>query len=88
MSRAAVFLDLNGTLVMPVQVSSPSDCEPIAGSLEAVRLLTEAGFLCPVITVQSRIKKGVYSAVAFRDWFRGFQRSFARDGAELLGPYC
>ncbi len=85
--RRAVFLDLNGTLVMPVQVNVPAEYTPIAGSIEAVRLLNKAGFLCPVVTVQSRIERGVYSEHTFRDWFQTLQRQFSEGGAELLGPY-
>jgi HAD superfamily hydrolase (TIGR01662 family) len=71
MSIPAVFLDLNGTLVMPVQVTSPLDYQVLSGSIEAVRLLNQAGFLCPVITVQSRIEKGIYSEQTFLDWILG-----------------
>lgn len=83
----AVFLDLNGTLVMPVQVTAPTDYLPISGSIEAVRLLNEAGFRCPVVTVQSRIEKGVYTDAAFRVWFKLLQAQFRIHKAELLGPY-
>src|SRR5690349_17253143 len=87
MSVPAVFLDLNGTLVLPVQVNTPEEYTPIPGSTEAVCLLNRTGFLCPVVTVQSRIAKGLYSEEAFRDWFAGFQQQMAAQGAALLGPY-
>lgn len=87
MSHKAVFLDLNGTLVMPVQVNSPDDYHLIDGSIEAVRLLNRAGFLCPVVTVQSRIEKGIYSEPSFRAWFKRLQESFHAQGAAILGPY-
>ena len=48
----AVFLDLNGTLVLPLLVDRPHEYQLIAQSAEAVRLLCEAGLVCPVITVQ------------------------------------
>ena len=53
----AVFLDLNGTLVLPVLADSPREYQLIAESAEAVALLCRAGFVCPVVTVQSRIEK-------------------------------
>src|SRR5687767_6388781 len=87
MSHKAVFLDLNGTLVMPVQVTSPAEYKMIAGSIEAVALLNQSGFLCPIITVQSRIEKGVYSESAFLDWFKTLQDKFQAQNATLLGPY-
>ena len=83
----AVFLDLNGTLVLPVQVSSPTEYQPIPGSMEAVRLLNQAGFLCPVITVQSRIKKGIYTESAFRAWFAELQTMWANQSANLADLY-
>lgn len=61
-TNRGVFLDLNGTLVMPISPRSLDELMPLPGALEAVRLLTEAGFICPVITVQSRIAKGIYTA--------------------------
>jgi D-glycero-D-manno-heptose 1,7-bisphosphate phosphatase len=85
--RPAVFLDLNGTLVMPVQVTSPDDYTLIEGSIDAVGLLMEAGFICPVVTVQSRIEKGIYTEHAFLHWFSKLQQKFLSRGAELLGPY-
>jgi D-glycero-D-manno-heptose 1,7-bisphosphate phosphatase len=87
MMKKAVFLDLNGTLVMPVQVESPSEYQPIAGSIEAVRLLNAAGFLCPVITVQTRIQKGYFSEATFRAWFGQLQRTWAKEEAYVHGLY-
>ena len=57
--RKAVFLDLNGTLVMPVSAESVEDFIEIPGAREAVQRLVSAGYVCPVITVQSRIAKGI-----------------------------
>jgi D-glycero-D-manno-heptose 1,7-bisphosphate phosphatase len=83
----AVFLDLNGTLVMPVQVNHPAEYVPIAGSIEAVKLLNSAGYVCPVITVQTRIEKGYFTQAAFEDWVHNLQTDFAAAGACLAGVY-
>ncbi len=85
--RQAVFLDLNGTLVTPIQVSSPDQYQVLAGTAQAIQLLNQAGFLCPVITVQSRIGKGLYSIAQFLSWFQSFQNGLAAQGANLVGPY-
>lgn len=85
--RKAVFLDLNGTLVMPVSAESVEDFIEIAGAREAVQQLVSAGYVCPVITVQSRIAKGVYSSPQFLTWFESFQSAWRTQGAVLLGPY-
>lgn len=83
----AVFLDLNGTLVMPVQSESPDAYGMIPGAASAIAQLNRKGFLCPVVTVQSRIAKGLYTETAFRTWFSSWQESLAREGAYVLGPY-
>lgn len=85
--RGAVFLDLNGTLVLPLLADSPDEYQLIPGSAEAVALLGDAGLLCPVITVQSRIEKGIYSETAFHDWFDVFKTTLAGQGAVVWGPY-
>jgi len=85
--RRGAFLDLNGTLVLPVQATHPRDYHPLPGVAAAVRLLTAHGFACPVITVQSRIGKGLYSAADFAAWFAAFQADLAGADASIHGPY-
>jgi histidinol-phosphate phosphatase family protein len=87
MNRKAVFLDLNGTLVLPMKQEQLDDLYPIPGAIDAVARLGRAGFVCPVITVQSRIAKGLFTAAEFRDWFREFAAAASLQGAELKGPY-
>jgi D-glycero-D-manno-heptose 1,7-bisphosphate phosphatase len=87
MNRKAVFLDLNGTLVLPIKQERLADVYPIPGAFEAVARLVSAGFVCPVITVQSRIGKGLFTAAEFLDWFRDFAALASRHGAALKGPY-
>ena len=64
-----------------------ADLYPIPGALAAVARLHAAGFVCPVITVQSRIAKGLFTASEFLNWFRGFSALASQQGAELKGPY-
>ena len=85
--QRAVFLDLNGTLVEPVIVDRLADLRPIPGIAEAVATLNRAGFICPVVTVQSRIEKGLFSAEAFDAWFRRFAHEMSAQGAQLSGVY-
>ena len=87
MTHKAAFLDLNGTLVLPVKPERLSDLQPIPGAFDAVARLTRAGFVCPVITVQSRIAKGVFSLSDFVAWFERFAADAAHHGAVLHGPY-
>jgi D-glycero-D-manno-heptose 1,7-bisphosphate phosphatase len=87
MNRRAVFLDLNGTLVLPLKPERLDDLVAIPGAAHAVARLVAAGFACPVVTVQSRIAKGYFSAADFRHWFEAFARSWSLDGARIDGPY-
>jgi histidinol phosphatase-like enzyme len=66
MKRRAVFLDLNGTLVLPIIVQRPSELRLIDDAPAAVASLSEAGFLCPVVTIQSRIGKGLFTVEEFQ----------------------
>jgi D-glycero-D-manno-heptose 1,7-bisphosphate phosphatase len=87
MKSKAAFLDLNGTLVAPVQVSHPTQHHIIPGAVEAVRLLNRHGFICPVVTVQTRIAKGYFSGADFTTWFGNLKERFQSEGAQLVGPY-
>ena len=49
--------------------------------------LCAAGFLCPVVTVQSRIAKGLFSLADFHAWFVEFAAGLSREGAHVTGPY-
>ena len=83
----AAFLDLNGTLVEPVRVTDLRELTVLPRAVEAVRLLNQAQFLCPVVTVQSRISKAIFSLQDFGAWFAALQQQFHLAGACLLGPY-
>ena len=85
--QRAVFLDLNGTLVLPVKPKALSELRLIPGAGEQVARLSAAGFLCPVVTVQSRIAKGFFSSQEFLSWFGNFANHLAGFGAHVLGPY-
>jgi hypothetical protein len=53
----------------------------------AVARLSEAGFVCPVVTIQSRIGKGIFSIEEFQEWFRSFADPFCELGVRSVGPY-
>src|SRR5438093_6776846 len=86
-SRAGVFLDLNGTLVLPVVPERLGDYFPIECAAEAVALLCGLGMVCPVVTVQSKIDKGLFTESEFQTWFQSFKKSLGIRGAFLAGPY-
>jgi histidinol phosphatase-like enzyme len=58
-ANRAVFLDLNGTIVLPLKQQSLSELSLIPDADRAVRSLQDFGFACPVVTVQARIEKGL-----------------------------
>ena len=84
MGRRGVFLDLNGTLVEPLKPERLDEMTLIPGVVEAVARLSAAGFVCPVVTVQSRIAKGLFSLREFEIWFASFAASLQMQG----GPRC
>jgi len=85
--RRAVFLDLNGTLVNPILVDHPRELNLIGGAADAVARLHSAGFICPVVTVQSRIEKGLFTEADFLEWFATLKDEMAACGAVIEGPY-
>ena len=87
MKGSGVFLDLNGTLVEPLKQDRLDELTLIPGVVEAVAKLTAAGFVCPVVTVQSRIAKGLFSMADFLAWFAAFAARLKVQGAHVVGPY-
>lgn len=87
MNRQGVFLDLNGTLVEPLKPERLDEITLIPGVAEAVARLSVAGFVCPVITAQSRIAKGLFSMADFQTWFAAFAAGLKTQDALVVGPY-
>ncbi len=70
--RRGVFLDLAGTLVEPLKPERLDEMTLIPGVIDGIARLSAAGFVCPVVTVQSRIAKGLWSLPEFERWFASF----------------
>ncbi|MFZ0593678.1 MAG: HAD-IIIA family hydrolase [Bryobacteraceae bacterium] len=87
MGRRGVFLDLNGTLVEPLKPERLDEIRLIPGVVEAVARLSAADFVWPVVTVQSRIAKGLFSLSEFEIWFANFAAGLQMQGALVVGPY-
>jgi D-glycero-D-manno-heptose 1,7-bisphosphate phosphatase len=86
MSRG-VFLDLAGTLVQPLKPERLDESKLILGVAEAIARLSSAGFVCPVVTVQSRVAKGLWSLSDFEKWFASLATELELQGAIIVGPY-
>jgi len=84
MKQTAFFLDLNGTIVLPLKPESLDEMTLIPGADLAIVRLLAAGFMCPVVTAQARIAKGLFSESEFRTWFASF---FDNLGLDVKGPY-
>ncbi len=58
----AVLLDRDGVINVDSEayIKSPAEWYPIAGSLEAIAKLTQAGILVSIVTNQSGISRGYY----------------------------
>lgn len=82
-----VFLDLAGTLVQPLKPERLDESKLIPGVPEAIARLSSAGFVCPVVTVQSRIAKGLWSLSEFEKWFASLAAELQLQGANIVGPY-
>lgn len=54
--------------------------------VQAVARLSAVSFVCPVVTVQSCIAKGPFSAAEFNIWFAQFAADFHSRGARVVGP--
>ncbi len=80
-------LDLNGTLVEPLKPDRLDELTLMPGVIEAIARLSAAGFVCPVVTVQSRIAKGLFSSADFQSWFASFAAHLGAYGATVVGPY-
>jgi len=83
-ANRAVFLDLNGTLVLPLKQETLKEMYLIPGADAAVQRLLAFGFLCPVVTIQARIEKDLFSEQDFLEWFKEF---FGKHGLDVKGPY-
>ncbi|MFT5808823.1 MAG: D-glycero-D-manno-heptose 1,7-bisphosphate phosphatase [Moritella dasanensis] len=88
MATPAVFLDRDGVINKDKgYVSQIDDFEFIEGSIEAMQLLKQHGYLLVVITNQSGIARGYYSEDQFMtltEWMCG---SLADRGVDLDGVY-
>lgn len=82
-----MFLDLAGTLVQQLKPGRLDQTTLIPGVVEAVARLSSAGFVCPGVTVQSRIAKGLWSLSEFEIWFASFAAELHLQVAFVVAPY-
>lgn len=84
----AAFLDRDGTLIVERSyLADPERVAPIAGAAAALRTLAAAGFKLIIVTNQSGIARGYYTADDFHAVQRRVESIFARDGVRFDGVY-
>jgi len=87
-SRAAAFLDRDGTLLEDRDYAfALSDYAPLPGAYEAVATLRAAGFAPIVVTNQSGIGRGLFRASDYARFEAHFLADFAAHGAPLEACY-
>lgn len=84
MTRHAAFLDRDGTLIEdPGFLSDPAGVQLLHGVPAALQALRDAGFALVVITNQSGIGRGLYTAENFRAVQDEVERQLRAEGVEL-----
>jgi D,D-heptose 1,7-bisphosphate phosphatase len=88
MSRAAVFLDKDGTLVKDVPYNvDPALVQLAPGVDEGAAALHEADFLLVVVSNQSGIARGFFPEVSIAPMKRCLEMKLAEAGAPIAGFY-
>ena len=84
MTRAAVFLDRDGTLIDELGfLASAGGLRLLAGAAEGVRLLNQAGLAVVVVTNQSGIARGLFGEADLAAVHARLRDELARSGARL-----
>lgn len=88
MTRAAVFLDRDGTLnIDKGYVHHIEDWEWIPGAIDAIAALKKAGFLVIVITNQAGIARGYYDEADMTNLHTRINKELKKHGATIDGFY-
>lgn len=87
-SRRAVFLDRDGTLIQERDyLADPEGVSLLPGVPEALRLLAEGGFALVVVTNQSGIARGLYTLDDYYAVAHRLDADLRRTGVELDATY-
>ncbi|MGD8361870.1 MAG: HAD family hydrolase [Gemmatimonadota bacterium] len=87
-SRRAVFLDRDGTLIQERDyLADPEGVSLLPGVPEALRLLAEGGFALVVVTNQSGIARGLYTLDDYHAVAHQLDEELRRTGVDLDATY-
>ena len=88
MSRAAVFLDRDGTLIHDYHfIGDPKNVELLPGAGAAVRRLNDAGWLVLIVTNQSGIARGYFTVADYDAVQARTVALLAQDGGRVDASY-
>ena len=88
MSRPAVFLDRDGTIIVEkVYLSDPAGVELIPGAVEGLHRFCRAGFLLVVVTNQAGIARGRYTIDDYRAVEDRLSEMLGEHGVSLDATY-
>ena len=88
MSKRAVFLDRDGTIVEdPGFLHEPEKVKLLPGAAAAIRRLNDAGYLAIVVTNQSGIARGRFTVADYEAVQQRLGALLAAQGARLDGAY-
>lgn len=88
MSRPAVFLDRDGTIIVEkVYLSDPAGVELIPGAVEGLHRFRRAGFLLVVVTNQAGIARGRYTIDDYRAVEDRLSEMLGEHGVSLDATY-
>lgn len=88
MTRPAVFLDRDDTLIEDRgYIGNPDDVRLVPGAAEAVRRLSEAGYLVVVVSNQSGIARGLFDEDDLAAVHSRFEALLRESGAALDAAY-
>lgn len=86
--RPAVFLDRDGTVVQEAHyLADPEKVALVDGAAEALQRLRAAGFALVLVTNQSGIARGLYSAEDYHAVAKRLDEVLAEAGTEVDGTY-
>ncbi len=84
----AVLLDRDGTIIVDHgYMHDPAQLEFLLGAVEALRELSERGYLLIVITNQSGIARGYFTQAQYELFDAAFVEALREQGVEIAGSY-
>jgi D-glycero-D-manno-heptose 1,7-bisphosphate phosphatase len=86
--RPAVFLDRDGTIIQQVHhLANPDEVSLIPGAASAIQHLSEAGYICVVVTNQSVLGRGLLTVEGLKEIHDRMCRLLAEQGTAVDAIY-